>query len=303
MTRISFALCFLSLSVLYSCKEVGDENPIPDGPSITLEVNGTTYQESLNVEVGDVLTLQVTTRTESSMERYLATYNALGESTTWEDLQPDSSVIEYSAEYELYIDYTLSGKEAVVTFSVSDIIGLSDEVTLTLTVGESILKTSENNIVCPFNYLNYGNIYDVEGDTAYFPSNVRSVLTNQNGSDFIFAFDTETKWMIMGLDHPEAVDLWDDNVGFSWPFLNSNATRFKLMNSSEVDFDGLVTSAQLDNFFTDGSTSLSTLAIGQLVAFKLDDQKGGKFGLIRITSIVGNTTNSRELTFDIKVQN
>lgn len=277
----------------------------PEDPttlSISLVANGEPDVDELDVSVGDTVSMTVTVYAKSGVETYEVSYEADGTTYVLDSISPDSSVIEYSLTYEFIIDYTLSAEEAAFTFRVTDKKDNSQSAYLTLNVAESAIRTSTNVTVSPFNYLDYGNIYNVEDDTVYFPANVKTYAANQTGSDMLFAFDTDLKWMMLSIDSEEAQTIWGEEASYDWPFTSENATRFVLVDLSEEEFDDIYTAAQIKALYTSGTDELTGLAVGDVIAFQLDESKGSLTGVMHITSIVGNTSSERQLTFDLKLQ-
>lgn len=299
---------FLLLLSLVSCNkdDEGEDDllPEPSGPTLRLEVNGAKDLSSLVVDVGDTLYLSTTAAADAYL-RTLAGYKLVdgNREVLFEEIISDTVLAETSIDsLEQYINYALSGKEIKYLFIVTDRLDQKDSLEFTINVNQSPIIIRENITLAPYRHPSLANFYNILEDTVYFPSNLRTSTKNQQVVDFIVSYTKDAGMSFTSPDDPEASVTWDQYVNFQWPFQSPNSTRFVAVDES-VDFDAVITSAQLDNVFTGPeATSLSTLAEEDVFAFQLDASRDGKVGILKVVDITGNTESTRSITISLKIQ-
>lgn len=303
LTLVSWLMCCL-LWVSCNKDKKDDEDPVPGEPTIQLYVNGEVAPAQLTMDIGDTLTLYAEVQADASIKSFSGTYEQDGDSFTWDNFMGDSTTFSYEMDSSsLQIDHTLAEKELSFLFTVTDLMDKHDTVVLLVTVNPSPIMEEDAILLGAYGHAAYGNFYNVLSDTAYFPNNLRNSVSNRDGVDFIVSWETDTRFTIMSVDDPEASALWDELLPINWPFTTPNTTRFQRLNSS-VSFDEVVTAAQLEALFTaNGSSSVATLVLDELIAFRLDDSKNDRVGILQVTGISGNSVDNRHIVLNLKIQN
>ncbi|WP_258099345.1 hypothetical protein [Marinoscillum pacificum] len=305
MKAIKF-LFFLSISVfvaLTGCKDPNAiEDPIPAAPSMIVTVNGNQSVSQITLDPGDTLIYSVETNVPAGISNFKATYILDEVTYNVNSFTPDTTVTAYTLNNrQLYLDYTLAGKELTFSFTVTDNVDSVATYEFVLNVNESPITERLDIVVSPYNQFVKGNLYDVAGDTTYFPINVKTNESNQLGVDLIFAYNATDGYSVSSPSDVDAVGVWDTEVSFNWPFLAVSSTKLAEVNNSAVTYEQIVTATQLNDLIESSTaTSIKGLHVGQLIAIKLDAEKGGVVGLIQITNIVGTKDTERQITFNLK---
>lgn len=303
--HLKFSIFFSLLLVIISCKkEEGpdSEEPAPEIPRIQVNVNGAVDIAALTVDVGDTLLFSASGSASAFIKTFEGYMTIDGSRETLFQLLGDSASTEISVDSMEYVfDFDLSGKEVSFLFILKDHLDQRDSARFVVTVNESPIILRHETLGT-YNHASLGNFYNILADTAYFPNNLKTSVSNQEGVDFILSFDSETKFSISSPDDPDAPTVWSKHVNFQWPFQTRNKTRFIVLENT-FDFDGIITSAQLsDVFSTSGVTSVPTIAEGQFIAIKLDRSRNEKIGVLKITDLTGNTMDNRAVSFTLKIQ-
>ena len=305
MKTIKF-LFFLSISVfvaLTGCKDPNAiEDPIPAAPSMIVTVNGNQSVSQITLDPGDTLIYSVETNVPAGISNFKATYILDEVTYNVNSFTPDTTVTAYTLNNrQLYLDYTLAGKELTFSFTVTDNVDSVATYEFVLNVNESPITERLDIVVSPYNQFVKGNLYDVAGDTTYFPINVKTNESNQLGVDLIFAYNATDGYSVSSPSDVDAVGVWDTEVSFNWPFFAVSSTKLAEVNNSTVTYEQIVTATQLTDLIESSTaTSIKGLYVGQLIALKLDAEKGGVVGLIQITNIIGTKDTERQITFNLK---
>lgn len=307
MRVFSLTLLVLTIAVLVSCKkdpEPPEEIPVPGAPSLTVSINGAENLTALNSDIGDTISISVSASAPAGIDAFTASYTLDETQTDIDTYSSDSLLTAYNMPVFTYLITTdVVEKTLTFDFHLADTLGITDDFTFVLTVNESPLATRLADTLSPYNGLNFGNLFDAVEGNYFFPLNVKTNTTKQGKVDFIFAHDLIEKWMIMSPDHVDTDTIWNHNVSFNWPFTVINNTRFINQDTAVVRFDEISTAAELSDLFEGSQSSLlSKLFVGQLISFRLGDSRNGKVGILRITSIKGNSRTPYEIVFDVKIQ-
>ncbi len=295
-----------TLILLAGCKDPDSiEDNTPEDQLVKVTINGEVNPDQLTLDVGDTLFYTVGITSPDGIKEYAASYLKDGVVTIFDQLEPDTAVyILNQTERQLVIDYTFSGNEYTFFFAVTHTTDSVSSHSFVLNVNESPFESRTGIVVSPYNQFLNGNLYNVVEDTLYFPINVKTDLDNQRGVDLIFGFDSQAGYMVSSPSDAYADTLWNHYVSFYWPFLEINATQLLEVDGSSVNFNQIVTAQQIVDLLNGATvTSLNQLHVDQLIAFRLDNSKSGKAGLMRITNISGSVKNDdQQITFDLKFQ-
>ncbi|MEQ8472772.1 MAG: hypothetical protein RIC35_16390 [Marinoscillum sp.] len=309
MRLFSLITAIMALAVISSCKKDKEnpvDNPEPEAPKLTITINGNENLTALNSDIGDTIVITAEATASAGIESYTATYTLDEFETSIDTYSSDSLETSYSMPAFTYvIGVDVVDKDFSFDFVLTDTLGATATFHFLLTVNPSPISVHLADTLAPYNDLTVGNFFNVIDNEFYFPLNIKTNTTKQGKVDFIFAHDTQAKWIIMSPDDTDADSIFNHNEdSFNWPFTVINNTRLINQDTAAVDFDEIVTAAQLSDIFEGPrSTILSQLFVGQLISFKLGDSRGGKVGLLKITSLRGNSRTPYRIVFDLKIQN
>lgn len=303
ISRLFLVVTVVALVILASCKKVKFEEPAPITPSLSVTINGVDSLAQLVLDIGDTLKISGEVTAPLGIDTYESYY--VDETQFFiERYLPGNTVVNslFMKNYQRIIDFTWAGKEVEFTFSVTDTTGAKAEHVFILNVNESPIISRSNVVASPYGQFYKGNLYNIIGDTLYFPINVKTNVTNQKAVDLIFAHDAVAGYSVSSPADVDADTIWNDNVNFSWPFVSVSSTDL-IKLSDQVNFDRIATAKQIVDLYKGSTTSiLSGLYVGEIIGIQLDTSKGSKLGILRITNIVGNNKSERQITFDLKFE-
>jgi uncharacterized surface protein with fasciclin (FAS1) repeats len=209
---------------------------------------------------------------------------------------------------------------------------LGGEVTVAPTEfqGNPTISIGGAAVVSPDNVTGNGTVHAVAGFVSSDANSYSTVLLGSQGSSspsFYNAITNATSGYAVSRDASAtvdfayyygasnevslgAIDSEDLNSVFSSVdlpiadvFETRNATRFQVTALSAAEFDGVVTNAQVAGIANSELTSsldATNLEEGSVVAFKLDDARGGLFGIIKVAE-VNDTNGTGSITIDVKI--
>jgi|GEM_PF-797009 uncharacterized surface protein with fasciclin (FAS1) repeats len=196
--------------------------------------------------------------------------------------------------------------------------------------GNPTLSIGGAAVVSPDNVTGNGTVHAVAGFVSSNSNSYTTVLLGSQGSaeaSFYDAVQNATKGYAASRDASATVDFayyWGANnlnslgsidsedlhtvfnsvdLPIEGIFATRNATRFQVTELGAADFDAIVTNAQVSgiaNSELTSQTDATQLVEGNVVAFKLDDARGGLFGLIKIAE-VNDTNGTGSITIDVKI--
>jgi len=209
---------------------------------------------------------------------------------------------------------------------------LGGEVTVAPTEfqGTATLAIGGAAVVSPDNVTGNGTVHAVAGFVSSNANSYSTVLLGSQGSDdpsFYNAIENKRTGYAASRDASASVDFAyyygnnnlnslgsvdsDDlhavfnsvDLPIKDIFETLNATRFQVTDLGSEQFAGITTNAEImaiANSELTSETDATELAAGNVVAFKLDDARGGLFGLINIAE-VNDTNGTGSITIDVKV--
>ncbi|WMN07379.1 fasciclin domain-containing protein [Marivirga arenosa] len=209
---------------------------------------------------------------------------------------------------------------------------LGGEVTVSPTEfqGNATLSIGGAAVVSPDNVTGNGTVHAVAGFVSSNANSYSTVLLGAQGStdpsfynaienvrtgynasidvsasiDFAYYWGQDNKNSLGAIDSDALDAVFDtQNLSISGIFGTRNATRFQVTELSAAEFDGIVTNAQVAGVANSELTAnpdATNLVEGSVVAFKLDDARGGLFGLIKVAE-VNDTNGTGSITIDVKV--
>ncbi len=154
-----------------------------------------------------------------------------------------------------------------------------------------------------FNNLTIGSFYDALADSVYSSSSVRNSVVNQGSIDFMYYFTDASQRVIASPDNAATKTTWNAQDSNPYPFTSTeNSTVFKPATSA-VGFGFINSNEQIRAAFGevgDETSRVTNLAVGQFYAFRIDSDRGGRYGVFQVTAVAGNSTGS--ITLDVKSQ-
>lgn len=302
LNNLRFLPVIILTGLFIACNQ-DKEDPTPEEPVINLMVNGSESISNFTSDVGDTIVFSGSAQAKATIKLFAGTASTGGSSSTLVTFDGDSSSTEFIIDPIRYVvDFTSSGQVISFTFVLTDLHENKDTVAFDVQVNESPILEVDTRFLGGYGHSTYGNLLNVLEDTAYFPSNVRISEENQEGVDIIVAYDTDAGWSLSAPDDPDAPATWNESVNFNWPFFVRNSTRLIAL-PEDFEYDEVQTSVQLEDLFgSDGSSILSGLGEGQVVAFRLDLGKGGKAGVLQVVDISGNKADNRQMQIAFKIQ-
>lgn len=209
---------------------------------------------------------------------------------------------------------------------------LGGEVTVAPTEfqGNATLSIGGAAVVSPDNVTSNGTVHAVAGLVSSNSNSYSTVLLGSQGSSnkgFYNAIDNARTTYAVSRDASAMVDFAyyygnanlnslgaidsDDlnavfnsvNIPIDGIFETKNATRFQVTELGSEQFAGITTNAQVIAIANSELTSekdATKLVAGNVVAFKLDDARGGLFGLIHVAE-VNDTNGTGSITIDVKI--
>ena len=166
------------------------------------------------------------------------------------------------------------------------------------------IENYETILLGGYTNADYGSFYNTIEDTVY---KYQGAVDNDEKVDFLFYYADIPEYTIAAPDNTEAEDTWlTQQTTLNWPFAGGveNSTRFKLLDNS-FDFEAATTAADVRNAYPETGTDQSrvtTLQPGQVVAFRLDESRGTRYGIFEVIATSGDFGTERSITLDVKVQ-
>lgn len=165
------------------------------------------------------------------------------------------------------------------------------------------VNTYTTVLIGGFNNLERGSFYDAISDSVYSASSVRGSVANQGNIDFLYYFSDVSQRTIASPDNTEAQVTWDAQDDNTYPFTQTeNSTRFTIA-AAGTNFDFINSNAELEDAFSevgDETTRVTNLEEGDLIAFRVDNSRGSRYGIFQVVDVAGNSSGS--ITIDVKSQ-
>jgi len=293
LMKLSF-IAIMMAGLLFTTGCGKDDEPAIPGPS--MEITTTPIANSdgvVEVEVGSDIAVTVVALTPAGFNtiRIANGTTAIGEQTRT-DLGLDPTDLTSTANFTI----TLNG-DAEATFTLT--VTVVDEAGGTATEDISILLVAPPSPAVKAYTAQL--IYAPAGDgstASWFSTNLGTTVTeaqvnagaDPSSGDIDFGYYATSSEF--GLASPSDFSLAGIDIS-DWT--QKNATSFKMTTLSAEDYLALAVGTDLEAAFTDASATATGdqkfTAVGDVIAFKLDDTKDGKTGVIKIVAIVDGDNN------------
>jgi hypothetical protein len=288
-------------------EEVGNENPsmtiTTDPADGVIGINQTvSFTVDVNAPAG-FNTVRLTSASSATIDlnfpdNYKTEY-------TRNDLGLTAEDTEATAEFSGLI--LPVGGEFTFTFLAVDENGSSTEEEVIVTVNEPSLNEFTAQLLGGIQNDDAGSFFDaVEGQVYTVSQAFQTENTVKN--DLVFWYGGTSGYAIGSVDDPMAQTAFDDQTNGEVNLENLNPkslSRFKYI-LADVDFDNIESYTDILSAFNDDGeddqTRIPNLAIGDVFGITLDDNRGGRIGLIEIENISGDTPATRSITINVKIQ-
>lgn len=294
----SILMAFAAILFLSSCG--GDDELVIARPTVdvTATIGGTTVNSGDEMTVGSRISFTVDITAAGGVNGL--TVNGVSYSRT--DLQAEAGDIE--ASIILNTDLIAIGTGEFVFQAVDDAGQVSEEVTFVVNVTGVPVNTYETVLLGAQGNANEG-FYNAIENIRYTYAQARDASTvTSSPVDFAYYWGANDNSTLASIDDSGLHNVYNSvSLPIDGIFGTKNATRFVSTALTVAEFDAITYNNELQDaaFFETGGTSSSTnLAIDDVVAFQLDDARGGGFGLIKITS-VDDTNGNGTITIVVKV--
>lgn len=205
---------------------------------------------------------------------------------------------------DIILTLTNVTESGFATIEIVDDAGQSSFVDYTIEVLDT--ETYQAVLIGGFLNANEGSFYNAVDNVVY---KYQGAKDNDEKVDLLFYYATTTtnspNYTIAAPDSPEAQTTWTSQQStLTWPLAVENSTRFKPLGST-FDFDNTNTATQIENAYPEtgaDETRITNLQAGQMVAFKLDADRGAKYGVFRVESTAGTSGADRAITLTVKIQ-
>lgn len=283
-------LILLSLGLLSSCEDTGEEVIIEPGPSITLS------RTSATVTAGEAATVDYSVIAESRLE-VIRIYR---ENTLFDEV---TDFVNNDSHTDI-LSYTTNSDEAGTTvtfrFEAEDRKDRVSNETFTITVEEDIpeipVLSYEATLLGAQNNANTGSFYDADENQVYLLNGARE---NAATIDFVYYYGATNLATLASPDDPTIEEVLPQIEQFS--VRNNTAVRRTDLSASDFDAIGSTDGFQISTIFETGTapteeTRVNELSEGDVFAFRTADEQEG---LVRVSDIEG--TGAGRITIDVKV--
>lgn len=298
-------LAVLAAFVITSCGKDDAISAVLPSVTVTATVDGEALASGDDVSVGSAVVLNISVSAPGGVNGL----DVNGTSYSRTDLGADAGdtsgslilnitaptvdQIGNTATFEMEAVDDLGQTSATVTFTYNIIAAPSPDVNS----WSAVLLGAQGNAEEGF--------YDAMTDTEYSYAQARDA-SGVDGSpiDLAYYYGNTNKNTIAAIDDAGLNNVYTAvSLPIEGIFGTRNATRFLSSTLSATEFEAISTNAELEtaaSFEVAGSSSSTELVLDQVIAFKLDEARGGDYGLIRISSI-DDTNGNGTITIEVKV--
>jgi len=290
-----------SLGFLYSC---GDEETLPDLPTVNATTDKTSYSVGEEVEISIVFTTPgkfsgfnyaiFVDGTQSGSKVFNSPTDIPG--TSVEDLQGDFTLVLSNIT-----PLTIVGSTVSIEFEVVDRenqIG-TDEVEFSVT-SPTARSYSAVLLAAPLGDISGKNFFASSNGTVYSGNDVTGTVAAVSPLiDFGYYYGVTNLASIASPKWFETSPNFSAQVN-NWGVKNETKMRTTTLNATS--FNEASSFAAIDAAFSNGTTEAqvkTSLTVGTVVAF---ETAGGKRGLVLVKNITGTDGSNGRLEIDVKVQ-
>jgi hypothetical protein len=296
------------LTLLASCGGDDDE-PTPAGPSIVVTTTPAAVDGVISMTTDDELIISVNASTPGGFNTATLS-GAVTVTETRTTLGIDAGATSADFSFDPIV-FNNAGTATITVTVIDDIIvdGASQTTseTLTIEVTEAAIPINSYTAVLLGAQGNAEKgFYNASEGIRYSYAEARDASTvTESPVDFAYYWGNTNKSTIAAIDNGGLNDVYTSvGLAIDGVFGTKNATRFLGLDLTAAEFDAIEDEeALLDaaSFEVSGTGSVTGLAVGDVFAFKLDADRGGLFGLVKISTI-NDTNGTGTITIEVKVE-
>ena len=295
-----------SMFLVSSCGQDPVEPVVPEIAAPT--VTGPEGEAETTVDVGVPVAFKVKVNAEGGFNVLVIEKTVEGGETEEIGREMRENGVTPPTSFEYDFTYTPTaeeaGKEVVFDFVAVDEEDREGKYTYTVNVKEIPYDEYTAVLLGGQLHTTVESFYNVVENKRYFYSGANE-QANRNKVDFVFHYGETNKNVLSSPDDVDTRKAWADT--YKMPLTNlNNSTRFKRVPST-VSYDQITTNAQIMNAYLENnpnpvSSRLTQLQAGETFAFVLDDERGQRYGVVKVVSTQGATGAERTITLNVKVQ-
>lgn len=295
LSLIVFAAFASALLFLSSC---GDDDETFEIPSITLTSSSFTGMP------GDVAMISGTITAPGGLNVYRVTVVVDGTEGTPQEF-PRGTTIETSVDFNF--NYVLVaeqvGANVLIEIEAVDETNQVGTATFAVTTEMAEVNIVEDQMVL-FGAQGNANpgFYNAADQLSYTYAQARD---NSAMTDFAYYWGATNNSSIAAIDDADLNAVYTSvSLAIEGNFANRNATRFAATTLAAADFIAVTTESELlasTSFDNLTASSVTSLAVDDVIAFKLISDRGDLAGLLHIASI-DDTNGNGTITINVKVQ-
>jgi predicted heme/steroid binding protein len=296
MRKINFLL--VSLLVVASGFFASCEKDDEGGSSIDF-FGGNYIDADATVEAGSTLAFKFTATSETSME--LLEVEMTGYGVVFDEEIPNASNKSYTKEVTL----TAPANAGTYTYEFqiwdnadgdANLI-VSKSITITVTAAGGALTTYTDKILGAQTSSNGSSFLSVDGTVLQ----IADAKANSNKVDFMYYYSGGDLSTIVAPSDASAATQFNNATNGVATWSVKNATKLKKLTG--VTFESITNASAIEDVSSTGSTKVTSLAVGDVVAFKTasTSAKASKKGVFKVTAISAATT-AGSITIQVKVE-
>ncbi|MBI1184331.1 hypothetical protein GC194_08675 [bacterium] len=295
-------LLLAGLMVFQSCSKTETA-----APAVVVTSSTTGFDGSNNTFSGhpnDTLKLDITVTAEGIFKTLTITDNS--GNTLLEEARPSGNdqLKEYTTTYNYVLSADNVGSDVTLTIASMDEDSKSGEATVTVTTTKmppAVIKYSARLLYAPLQDKSSKTFFSTDDGMTYSRQDVEGTTDPVSPKiDFGYYFgNTDNASIANPATYPSAMgDL------SSWG--TKNKTKLKLTAMPAEHYDQITNNEELEHHYgmtdmTDAKGVVTKLAVGNMVAFQLDDAKGATHGFFVVKTIEGTWDSGDYIEIDVVI--
>ncbi len=291
-----------SLFVVAGCSE--EDDPLINAPQISFDgVSG----DGVTADVGEDVDFTVNVTAPGGFNR-LVIYRTLGVDGTRSTLLDTARTSgDVPTAFTLPVSYTVTadeaGQDVYLDFRAVGEDDQEAERRFTITVNEpefaeyqTVLLGGQTNTTEP-------SFYNAVDNERYMYAAANEVA-NRDQVDFLYHYGNTNFNIIASPDDTDSRAAW---TGYGNPLTNlNNSTRFKRITTTSSGYANINSNNALINAYAENAnpelSRLTQLQQGETFAFRLDADRGARYGVVEVVEVAGTSGTNRTITLNVKVQ-
>lgn len=290
-----------AILIFTSCSGDEESGPSTAAPSISVSflVNGIT---SATAAPGDSISFALSATAEGGINRIFGS----GLDINKNDLPLENEGTTTTISVFAIPSEDAAGQTLLFSFILVDDINRTDTAEVSIPISELTISEFETVLIGGQNNTTLGSFYDAASDSVYSASNA-FMPANQPNIDFVFWYGATSLYAIGSTLDATAVTAFNGaNINLE-NLTTRNATLFKALDDVTVaNFDAVFSASGITDLtgevgFTE--TKLTALAANDIFAIQLSEDRGSKYGIVKVVSTAGTAGGDRVITLDVKIEN